>query len=75
MEVCREMIMMHYDNRSFEVLTHPKGRFGMAPAVNSILAGNFHRAFSMWWRVKFFHLVCAIHRRARIVPRLDYSEA
>jgi hypothetical protein len=68
------MILMYYDNRSFEVLMHPRGRFGMVPAVNSILAGNFHRSFNMWWRVRLFHLVCAIHRRVPIVPRLDYSK-
>ncbi len=74
MDVYREMVLMYYDNRSFEVLMHPRGRFGMVPAVNSILAGNFHRSFNMWWRVRLFHLVCAIHRRVPIVPRLDYSK-
>lgn len=74
MEVYREMISMFYDNRSFEVLMHPESRFGIVPAMNSILAGNFHPSFDMWWRVKLFQLVCAIHRRVPIVPRLDYSE-
>jgi flavin-dependent dehydrogenase len=74
MEVYREMISMYYDNRSFEVLMHPEGRFGIVPAVTSILAGNFHPSFKMWWRVKLFRLVCAIHRRVTIVPRPDYSE-
>ena len=74
MDVYREMILMYYDNRSFEVLMHPRGRFGMVPAVNSILAGNFHRTFNVWWRVRLFHLVCAIHRRVPIVPPLDYSK-
>jgi flavin-dependent dehydrogenase len=75
MEVYREMIDMYYDDSAFEVLMHPKGRFGVVPAVNSILAGNFHPSFRMWWRVKLFHLICAIHRRVPIVPRLDYTEA
>jgi flavin-dependent dehydrogenase len=75
MEVYREMIEMYYDDSAFEVLMHPKGRFGLVPAVNSILAGNFHPSFRMWWRVKLFHLICAIHRRVPIVPRLDYTEA
>jgi len=75
MEVYREMISMYYDNRSFEVLMHPEARFGIVPAVTSILAGNFHPSFPMWWRVKLFQLVCRIHRHTPIVPRLDYSEA
>ena len=75
MEVYRQMISMYYDNRSFEVLMHPKGRFGIVPAVTSILAGNFHPSFNMWWRVKLFRIICAIHRRVPIVPRLEYSEA
>ena len=69
------MISMYYNNRSFEVLMHPKGCFGIVPAVTSILAGNFHPSFNMWWRVKLFRIICAIHRRVPIVPRLDYSEA
>ncbi|HTS17662.1 MAG TPA: NAD(P)/FAD-dependent oxidoreductase [Verrucomicrobiae bacterium] len=75
MEVYRQMISMYYDNRSFEVLMHPKGRFGIVPAVTSVLAGNFHPSFAMWWRIRLFHIVCAIHRRVPIVPRVDYSEA
>ncbi|HUJ09682.1 MAG TPA: NAD(P)/FAD-dependent oxidoreductase [Verrucomicrobiae bacterium] len=75
MDVYREMVEMYYDNRAFEVLMYPRGGLGMVPAVNSVLAGNFHRMFKVWWRVKLFHFVCAIHRRVPIVPRLDYSES
>ena len=75
MDVYRQMVLMYYDNCAFEVLMYPYSRFGMVQAVNSVLAGNFHRRFNVWWRLKLFHLVCAIHRRIPIVPRLDYSDA
>jgi flavin-dependent dehydrogenase len=75
MDVYRQMISMYYSNQSFEVLMHPHGPFGVVPAVTSILAGNFHPSFGMWWRVKLFRMICAIHCRVPIVPRLDYSDA
>ena len=75
MDIYRDMILMYYDNRAFEVFMHPRNRFGVVQTVNSILAGNMHRSFSMWWRVKAFQLICAIHRRVPIVPRLDYTES
>jgi len=75
MDIYREMILMYYDNRAFEVFMNPQNRFRMVQTVNSILAGNMRRSFDMWWRVKVFQLICAIHRRVPIVPELDYSEA
>lgn len=74
MDIYREMILMYYDNRAFEVFMNPQNRFRMVQTVNSILAGNMRRSFDMWWRVKIFRLICAVHRRVSIVPRLDYSE-
>jgi len=74
MNLYRDMILMYYDNRAFEVFMHPRNRFRMVQTVNSILAGNTRRSFDLWWRVKIFRLICAIHRRVPIVPRLDYTE-
>jgi hypothetical protein len=74
MNLYRDMILMYYDNRAFEVFMHPRNRFRMVQTVNSILAGNMRRSFNIWWRVMIFRLVCAINRRVRIVPQLDYTE-
>lgn len=74
MDIYRKMILMYYDNRAFEVFMNPQSRFRMVQTVNSLLAGNTRRSFDMWWRVKAFQLVCAIHRHVPIVPQLDYSE-
>jgi flavin-dependent dehydrogenase len=74
MGIYRQMILMYYDNSAFEVFMYPQNRFRMVQTVNSILAGNTRRSFGMWWRLKLFHLVCAIHARVPIVPPLVYSE-
>ncbi|HUI08577.1 MAG TPA: NAD(P)/FAD-dependent oxidoreductase [Verrucomicrobiae bacterium] len=74
LDIYRAMIQMYYDNRAFEVFMNPQPHFHMVQAVNSILAGNTRASFDMWWRLKAFHLVCAIHRRRPIVPQLDYSD-
>jgi flavin-dependent dehydrogenase len=75
MDVYRDMILMYYDNRAFEVFMCPQNRFRLVDTVNSIVAGNMRHTFGMWWRVRLFHLILAIHRRVPIVPRLDYFEA
>ncbi len=74
MDVYRDMILMYYDNRDFEVFMFPRNYFRMVQTVNSIVAGNMHRSFNMWWRVKLFRMILAVHRRVPIVPQLDFSE-
>jgi flavin-dependent dehydrogenase len=75
MDVYRDMILMYYDNRDFEVFMWPQDHFRIVQTVNSIVAGNMHRSFNLWWRMKLFRTILTIHRRVPIVPRLDYSEA
>jgi flavin-dependent dehydrogenase len=74
LDVYRGLIRMYYDDRAFEVFMNPQPRLGMVQAVNSVLAGNTRRSFDLWWRLKAFQLVCAIHRRVPIAPELDYTE-
>jgi flavin-dependent dehydrogenase len=68
------MIRVFYDNASYAVFMQPQTRFRLVQTVNSILAGNTERRFSMWWRVELFHLFCKLQRHFPVVPPLDYSE-
>ena len=74
MDVFLKMILMFYDQSTFEVFMHPRSRFGLVEAVNSILAGNARHSFAIAWRLRLFRLICAVHRRVPLVPRLNFSE-
>lgn len=69
-----DMIRMYYDNASFEVFMHPQNNFKMVQTINSMLAGNTSRSFSMWLRVQMFRLVCWVNQRRQIVPPLNYAD-
>lgn len=68
----RRLIDAYYDNRSYEVFMTPKPPFGLERSVNSILAGCLKPPLSVRWRFKLFQLVCRIHKRRPIVPRLNW---
>jgi flavin-dependent dehydrogenase len=74
MDLYLQMIRMYYDDRGFEVFMQPNDRIGLVRTVNSLLAGNTRRSFSMWWRVQAFYLLCRLNRWRRIVPALDFRD-
>jgi hypothetical protein len=74
MNLYLQMIQMYYDERGFEVFMQPNANLGLVRTVNSLLAGNTNRSFTIWWRVQLFYLLCRINRWRRIVPELDFRD-
>jgi flavin-dependent dehydrogenase len=60
-----------YTEEFVDVFTVPKPPFRMPQAVNSVLGGNIHPNFGVWWRLQLFYLVLWIQRRFPIVPKLE----
>ena len=60
-----------YTDEFVDVFTTPKPPFKVPQAVNSVLGGNIHPNFSVWWRLQFFYLVLWIQKRKQIVAKLD----
>ena len=60
-----------YKPQFIEVITHPVKRFQMAPAINSVLAGNLNAGFGVWWRMQLFYLVVFLQRYIPLCPRLS----
>jgi flavin-dependent dehydrogenase len=60
-----------YTDEFVDVFTTPKPPFRIPQAVNSVLGGNIHPSFSVWWRLQFFYLVLWIQKRKCIVPKLE----
>jgi flavin-dependent dehydrogenase len=64
-----------YTDEFVDVFTTPKPPFQIPQAVNSVLGGNIHPNFSVWWRLQFFYFVLWLQKRKPIVPKLDDPES
>ena len=51
-----------YEPRFIDVITQPTARFQLAPVVNSMLAGNIKRSFTLWSRMEAFYFVAFLQR-------------
>lgn len=74
MEIYVNMINAFYDPNSFEVFMNPISRLQIPKAVLAVLGGNTNFTFSLWWRLKFFYLVCYFQRFLPLAPRLNFSQ-
>jgi flavin-dependent dehydrogenase len=63
-----------YTEEFIDVFTTPKPPFRIPQAVNSVLGGNIHPNFSVWWRLQLFYLVLWIQKRHPIVKKLEPEE-
>ncbi len=60
-----------YTDEFVDVFTTPRPPFKVPQAVNSVLGGNIHPSFGVWWRLQFFYLVLWVQKRKQIVGKLD----
>jgi len=60
-----------YSAEFVDVFTTAEPPLRIPQAVNSVLGGNIHPSFSVWWRLQLFYLVLWIQKRHPIVPRLE----
>ncbi len=65
--VMRKLIEIFYDDAGFAVFLRPTDRFKLASAVNAVVAGNTDLPFRVWWRFRFFLLICRLNRLFRFV--------
>lgn len=63
-----------YTEEFVDVFTTPRPPLRIPQAVNSVLGGNIHPSFSVWWRLQLFYLVLWVQKRKPIVPKLDDTE-
>ncbi len=59
-----------YSEEFVDVFTTPKPPCRIPQAVNSVLGGNIHPNFSVWWRLQLFYLVLWMQKRHPIVTKL-----
>lgn len=64
-----------YTDEFVDVFTAANPPLQIPQAVNSVLGGNIHPNFSVWWRLQLFYLVLWVQKRHALVPRLDDMKA
>jgi flavin-dependent dehydrogenase len=60
-----------YTDEFVDVFTTPRPPLQIPQAVNSVLGGNIHPSFGVWWRLQLFYLVLWLQKRKGIVPKLE----
>lgn len=60
--VMRELIEQFYDDHGCAVFLTPHPRYGIAAAVNSIVAGVTDSPFRVRWRYRAFILICKLNK-------------
>ncbi len=60
-----------YTEEFVDVFTTPTPPFQIPQAVNSVLGGNIHPRFGVWWRLQLFYLVLWLQKRHALCPRLE----
>lgn len=64
-----------YTEEFVDVFTAANPPLQIPQAVNSVLGGNIHPNFGVWWRLQLFYLVLWVQKRHAIVPRLEAMNA
>jgi len=62
-----------YSKEFVETLLNPQDYFGLAKAVNAVLAGDVQGDIHMRWRLALFHLIVRLQRRLPLSPRLSFE--
>jgi hypothetical protein len=72
MDLYLRFVSNWYKPRFIEVMTHPVDRFQLVSVINSMLAGNVKRSFTLWSRMEAFYLVTFLQRFLPLCPRIPF---
>jgi flavin-dependent dehydrogenase len=79
MDLYLRFVSKWYEPRFIDVITQPTTRFQLAPVVNSMLAGNIEKSFTLWSRMEAFYFVAFLQRyipvcaRRSLIPKASQS--
>jgi FADH2-dependent halogenase len=72
MDFYQEMVEHFYTTPFMEVFLEPRAKWGLAAAVNAVLAGELAGGWRLWWRLRMFFLVVRLQRRFALAPRIRF---
>lgn len=68
-----EMVERFYTTPFIEILMHPHPRWGLAAAVNAMLAGDLENRWQLRWRLRLFHWLVRLQSKWPVAPRVSFS--
>jgi FADH2-dependent halogenase len=66
------MVEKFYTTPFIELFLEPRDRFGIAFAINAILAGELEGGWRLWWRLRVFFLLVRLQARMALVPHVSF---
>lgn len=73
MRTYSEMVDGFYTTPFFEVFMEPRAKWGIAAAVNAVLAGEVNGGWSIWWRMRAFFWLVRLQGRHPFMPRIPFD--
>ena len=68
MEIYREMVENFYTTPFMELFLEPRAKWGLAAAVNAVLAGELEGGWRLRWRMRLFFLLVKLQAKFPLVP-------
>ena len=75
MGIYEQMVSGFYTQPFMELFLEPRAKWGLAAAINAILAGELDGGWRLRWRLKLFFLLVRIQKRFPLVPRFSFAPA
>jgi FADH2-dependent halogenase len=66
-----EFIENFYQLHFTQLFFQPQNRWGLACAVNAVLAGRTDFSFALWWRLRLFFFLAWLNEYAPLVQRIE----
>ncbi len=73
MQIYREMVNHFYTTPFMELFLEPRAKWGLAAAVNAVLAGELEGGWKLRWRMRLFFLLVRLQARFPLVPRISFA--
>ena len=73
MGIYREMVDEFYTTPFMELFMEPRAKWGLAAAVNAVLAGELEGGWKLRWRMRLFFLLVRLQARFPLVPRISFA--
>ncbi len=75
MDLYSEMVGHFYTTPFMEVFLEPRAKWGLAAAVNAVLAGELEGGWRLRWRMRLFFWLVRLQGRRPFMPRIRFPSA
>jgi 2-polyprenyl-6-methoxyphenol hydroxylase-like FAD-dependent oxidoreductase len=73
MSIYMEMVENFYTKSFMELFLEPRAKWGLAAAVNAVLAGELEGGWRLRWRMRLFFVLVRLQSRFPLVPRISFA--